>query len=58
MEFVDGATLSQMRLQSENKVLEADVLAPWLASVCQALHYAHESVHLVHRDLKPANIAE
>lgn len=56
MEFVDGQNLSELRLQQEKKLLDADALAPWLACVCEALHYAHNTAKLVHRDLKPANI--
>ena len=56
MEYVDGATLSHLRLQAKNKVLEANVLGPWIREICEALHYAHQSAKLAHRDLKPANV--
>ncbi len=56
MEYVDGATLSQWRIQSPNKVLEAEALGPWVLEICDALHYAHQSAKLLHRDLKPANV--
>jgi len=56
MEYVDGATLSHWRLQAKNKILEANVLGPWILEICDALQYAHHSAKLVHRDLKPANV--
>jgi len=56
MEYVDGATLSHLRVEKAAKVFETDELACWLPGLCSALGYAHESARLVHRDLKPANI--
>jgi serine/threonine protein kinase len=56
MEYVDGATLSYLRVQKPSKCFEVREIAPWVTSLCGALTYAHESVGLVHRDLKPANI--
>jgi serine/threonine protein kinase len=56
MEYVDGATLSSMRVKKPSKCFEVDEIAPWVASWCDALNYAHESAKLVHRDLKPSNL--
>jgi serine/threonine protein kinase len=56
MEYVDGATLSFLRVQKPNKCFEVDEIAPWVTSLCDALTYAHESVRVIHRDLKPANL--
>src|ERR1700730_701818 len=56
MEYVDGATLSSLRVKKPFKCFEVRELAPWLTSLCDALAYAHESARLVHRDLKPANL--
>jgi serine/threonine protein kinase len=56
MEYVDGATLSSMRVKKPSKCFEVDELAPWVASWCDALAYAHDSAKLVHRDLKPSNL--
>ncbi len=56
MEYVDGATLSSLRVQRPAKCFETDDLAPWVSSLCDALTYAHESVRVIHRDLKPANL--
>ena len=56
MEYVDGATLSSMRVKKPSKCFEVDEIAPWVAAWCDALTYAHESAKLVHRDLKPSNL--
>jgi serine/threonine protein kinase len=56
MEYVDGATLSSLRVKKPNKCFEAEEVAPWVTSLCDALSYAHQSAGLVHRDLKPANL--
>ena len=56
MEYVDGATLSAMRVQKRAKCFAVSELAPWVTSLCDALAYAHESVRVIHRNLKPANL--
>jgi serine/threonine protein kinase len=56
MEYVDGATLSSMRVKKPSKCFEVEEIAPWVNSWCDALTYAHESAKLVHRDLKPSNL--
>ena len=56
MEFVDGDTLLNLRMQQPNGVFEPAQLLEWMEQLCDALHYAHNSVRLVHRDLKPANL--
>jgi serine/threonine protein kinase len=56
MEYVDGATFSSLRVKKPNKCFEVEEIAPWVASLCDALSYAHQSAGLVHRDLKPANL--
>jgi serine/threonine protein kinase len=56
MEYVDGATLSSLRVRQPNKSFDVDEIAPWVTSLCDALSYAHDSASLVHRDLKPANL--
>ena len=56
MEYVDGTTLSHLRLQRPGKVFSAGELAPLVAQLCAALDYAHREAKVVHRDLKPANI--
>ena len=65
MEYVFGASLSQILRQSARvrKPLTVGVLLRIAASVCSALHYAHElrdelgqPMSLVHRDVTPQNI--
>ncbi len=56
MEFVDGRTLSEMRMSVPNGVFSAQDISKWLPGVCDALDYAHFQCKVVHRDLKPANI--
>jgi TolB-like protein len=56
MEYVDGETLSNLRLEKEQKVFEAEEIAVWTSQLCDALDYAHNQARIVHRDLKPANL--
>ncbi|MFZ4592883.1 MAG: serine/threonine-protein kinase [Verrucomicrobiaceae bacterium] len=56
MEYVDGTTLAQLRLQQPNHVFEVATLRPYLNQLLDALEYAHKEVKLFHRDLKPANL--
>jgi serine/threonine protein kinase len=56
MEFVDGKTLSELRLGTEGGVFTTEEVSRWLLGVCDALDYAHFQRKVVHRDLKPANI--
>ncbi|MEP6670285.1 MAG: protein kinase [Chthoniobacter sp.] len=56
MEYVDGLTMSQLRVNKPSRHFEPDELAMWTTALCSALTYAHESGHCVHRDLKPGNL--
>jgi hypothetical protein len=56
MEFVDGMTLTKVRLAQPGEVFAAETLAPLVVQLCAALDYAHGQAKIVHRDLKPANI--
>jgi len=65
MEYVFGASLSQVLKQSARvkKPLTVGVLLRITATICDALHYAHELrgddnklMGLVHRDVTPQNI--
>ncbi|OQB92798.1 MAG: Serine/threonine-protein kinase PknB [Verrucomicrobia bacterium ADurb.Bin122] len=56
MEFVDGASLTERRMQQPGQVFSATQLRPWVEQLCAALHYAHEKAKIAHRDLKPANL--
>jgi len=56
MEYVDGTTLSDARREKRSKCFGIPELVPWVASLSDALAYAHDSAGLIHRDLRPANI--
>jgi serine/threonine protein kinase len=55
MEYVDGPTLSALRLQQPRQVFAWEHLAPLAQQLCAALEYAHGE-GVIHRDLKPANV--
>src|SRR5215470_15582000 len=56
MEYVDGDTLSNLRVDKPGKVFEPSELVEWLAQLCDALGYAHNHARVIHRDLKPSNL--
>jgi hypothetical protein len=56
MEYVDGATLSSLRVRKPSKCFDIGDISPWVTSLCDALAYAHDSARLIHRDLKPTNL--
>ena len=56
MEFVDGMTLTKLRLAQPGTVFAVETLAPLVTQLCAALNHAHGQAKIVHRDLKPANI--
>src|SRR5438094_8224159 len=56
MEYIDGDTLSNVRIDRERKVFETRDLPEWMKQLCDALDYAHNHARVVHRDLKPSNL--
>lgn len=56
MEYIDGPTLSALRVEQPNRVFEPEALLPWIQQICGALEYAHHHAKIVHRDIKPANL--
>src|SRR5437660_10126076 len=56
MEYVDGETLSNLRVEKEQKVFEPHEIAGWISQLCDALDYAHNHAKVIHCDLKPANL--
>src|SRR5437867_4313349 len=56
MEYIDGATLSNLRTAKEQKVFEPNELGEWTIQLCNALEYAHNDAKIIHRDLKRANL--
>lgn len=56
MEYVDGDTLSNLRVDKPRQVFEPVELADWASQLCDALDYAHNHARIIHRDLKPSNL--
>jgi serine/threonine protein kinase len=56
LEYIDGATLTELRLEHRQGCLEVGGFDAWVAELCRAIEYAHQSANLVHGDLKPANL--
>src|SRR6059036_3779718 len=56
MEYIDGATLSNLRAEKKQRVFEPDEIAAWISQLCDALDYAHTHAKIIHCDLKPANL--
>ncbi len=56
MEYVDGHTLSGLRLRQPSGVFEVPEISTWTEQLCAALTYAHGEKRTVHRDLKPSNL--
>src|SRR6266481_3595075 len=56
MEYVDGATFSEVRSTKPTRVFDPADLHPYIEALCDALNYAHNRERIVHRDLKPRNL--
>lgn len=56
MEYIDGDTLSNLRVDKPATVFEPNELADWASQLCDALDYAHNHARIIHRDLKPSNL--
>lgn len=56
MEYVDGQTLADAKVEQPGRCFNHTRIEPWLAEISDALDYAHQEARMVHRDLKPANI--
>lgn len=56
MEYVDGGTLSALKIQRPNRCFDVETLAPLVEKLCDALYYAHTKVKIAHRDMKPSNL--
>jgi serine/threonine protein kinase len=56
MEYVEGASLAALKTEQPERIFPVEKLRPWVAQLCDALHYAHTKAKVVHRDLKPANL--
>ena len=56
MEYIDGETLSNLRVEKEQRVFEPEEIATWISQLCDTLDYAHTRANVIHCDLKPANL--
>lgn len=56
MEYIDGKTLSALKVEEPDSCFEVRQIAPWVHQLCTALDYAHNVARVVHQDLKPANL--
>lgn len=56
MEFIDGTTLRQRKLESPGRCLDVEQIRPLVGQLCDVLTYVHDAAKLVHRDLKPGNL--
>lgn len=56
MEWVDGFTLSALRLKKPKRILGVEDLTPLIPQMALGLDYAHQRGKVVHRDLKPSNL--
>src|SRR6266446_5201722 len=56
MEYIEGETLSNLRVEKEQRVFEPDEIITWIGQLCDALDYAHTRANVIHCDLKPANL--
>jgi hypothetical protein len=56
MEYVEGETLSSLKVGQPDGHFEVEALRPWVRQLTEALEYAHTRAKVVHRDLKPANL--
>lgn len=55
-EYVEGWTLSQLRLARPNQIFEVDDLKRWIGDLCNALEYVHQKAGLLHGELSPVNL--
>jgi serine/threonine protein kinase len=56
LEYVDGESLTQLRLERPQQIFEVNHLTAWIQSLCGALEYAHGRMNLVHGGLRPDNV--
>ena len=56
MEYLDGQSLSRLRLTKPNQIFEVRDLEKWVKELCEALEYAHKDVGLIDGDIVPGNL--
>jgi serine/threonine protein kinase len=56
MEYLDGRSLSCLRLLKSNQIFEVRDLEKWVKELCEALEYAHKNVGFSNCDIVPDNL--
>jgi serine/threonine protein kinase len=56
MEYLDGQSLSRLRLAKPNQIFEVRDLEKWVKQLCTALEYAHEDFGIISGDISPDNL--
>jgi len=56
MEYVEGQTLADLKLQQTDGCFGPSEILPWLEQLCPVLEYAHRDAKIAHLDLKPRNL--
>jgi len=56
MEYLDGQSLSRLRLSRPDQIFEVRDLEKWVKELCEALEYAHKDVGLIGGDIVPGNL--
>src|SRR5581483_1692495 len=55
-EYVEGATLSEMRAAKKNEILSANELSEWLKQIGPVFNYAHNEAQAAHGQLTPSKL--
>ncbi|MEA3499585.1 MAG: serine/threonine-protein kinase, partial [Candidatus Marinimicrobia bacterium] len=55
MEFIDGKTLTEIKLDYKDKKVPEDIVKKYAKQIAEGLSYAHTN-NVVHKDIKPQNI--
>ncbi len=56
MEYLEGHSLSHLRMIKPNQIFEVRDLEKWMKDLCEALEYAHKSAGLIAGDILPENL--
>ena len=56
MQYLDGQSLSRLRLSRPNQIFEVRDLEKWVKQLCEALEYAHKDVGIIDGDIGPGNL--